>query len=48
MDLVLKISNRKRTIEIYHKSLGICKREAENGVLSTAPQTREPRRFKLG
>jgi hypothetical protein len=26
----------------------ICEKAAENGVLSTAPQTRGPRRFKLG
>jgi hypothetical protein len=26
---------------------GICEKAAENGVLSTAPQTRGPRRFKL-
>jgi hypothetical protein len=31
----------------YRISLGICEKVAENGVLSTAPQTREPRRFKL-
>jgi hypothetical protein len=32
---------------IYRISLGICGWAAENGVLSTAPQTREHRRFKL-
>jgi hypothetical protein len=31
----------------YHYSLGICEKAAENGILSTTPQTREPRRFKL-
>jgi hypothetical protein len=32
----------------FHRiSLGIRGKAAENGVLSTAPQTREPRRFKL-
>jgi hypothetical protein len=31
---------------IYRISLGICEKAAENGVLSTAPQTREPRCFK--
>jgi hypothetical protein len=32
---------------IFHYSLGIYEKAAENGILSTTPQTREPRRFKL-
>jgi hypothetical protein len=34
-------------VVLYQISLGICEEAAESGVLSNAPQTREPRRFKL-
>ena len=34
-------------VDVFGVSLGICEKAAENGVLSTTPKTREPRRFKL-
>jgi hypothetical protein len=34
-------------LHTFRISLGICEKAAENGILSTTPQTREPRRFKL-
>jgi hypothetical protein len=34
-------------LQFSQYSLGICEKAAENGILSTTPQTREPRRFKL-
>jgi hypothetical protein len=48
--LIAEIINSRNYLprKLPHKStLGICEKAAENGVLSTTPQTREPRRFKL-
>ena len=43
-----KVTRGRFVLSIFDQlSQGICEKAAENGVLSTAPQTREPRRFKL-